>query len=148
MWSDTILFGHSLLDETDDNHEDATAHSAASHLADQATDIKTARLRASCRCGATDANERAQDLATEATPDDPCDGVAEGAEALLFQRTPGDVAAHSATDQADNHTDDPVHVFPSSLSGTQRIINAWKIGTSTPTNASSSVAAWVLNTQP
>jgi hypothetical protein len=86
MRSDAGLFGHSLLDETDDDHENAAAHSATSHLADQATDIKATRLSAGCHCGAAGANERAQDLATEATPDDPCDGVTEGAETLLFQR--------------------------------------------------------------
>ena len=53
MWSNTILFRHSLLDETDDDHEDAAAHSAASHLADQATDIKAPGLSAGCGCGAT-----------------------------------------------------------------------------------------------
>jgi hypothetical protein len=52
--ADAVLFGDSLLDETDDDHKDAAAHSATSHLADQATGIKTARLGAGCRCGATD----------------------------------------------------------------------------------------------
>jgi hypothetical protein len=52
--SDALLFGDSLLDKTDDDHEDGAAHSAASHLADQAADIKAARLGAGCRCGATD----------------------------------------------------------------------------------------------
>jgi hypothetical protein len=52
--SDAVLFGYSLLDETDDDHEDGAAHPTASHLADQATDSKTAPLGAGCRCGATD----------------------------------------------------------------------------------------------
>lgn len=42
MRSDAVLFGYSLLDETDNDHEDAAAHPAASHLANQAIDIKTA----------------------------------------------------------------------------------------------------------
>jgi hypothetical protein len=113
--SDALLFDDSLLDKTDDDHEDRPAHSAASHLADQAIDSKTARLGAGCRCSATDDTERAQDLAAEATADDPCDGVAEGAEALLFQRSTSDVAAHGSTDQANDQTDNPVHVFPSSV---------------------------------
>jgi hypothetical protein len=54
--SAAVLFGDSLLDETDDDHEDGAPHPAASHLADQTADIKTARLSAGCRGGATDAN--------------------------------------------------------------------------------------------
>ena len=148
MRSDSVSFGHSLLDEADDDHEDGAAHSAASHLANQATDIKTARLSTGCRCGATDANERAQDLPTEATPDDPRDGVAESAETLLFQHISSDVAIHSATNQADDQSDDPVHVSSCSLSRNQRVINTWKIGISTSTNISPCVVACLLNYQP
>jgi hypothetical protein len=52
--ADAVLFGNSLLDKTDDDHEDRPTHPATSYLADQAADIKTARLGAGCRCGATD----------------------------------------------------------------------------------------------
>jgi hypothetical protein len=105
--SDAVLFGDSLLDETDDDHEDGAAHPAASYLADQAADIETTCLGAGCRCRATEDAKRAEELTAEATPDDPCDAVPDGAEALLSQRATGDVAADSATDQADDQTDDP-----------------------------------------
>jgi hypothetical protein len=49
-----VLFGNSLLDETNDDHEDTATYPTASHLTDQATDIKTARLGASCRCAGTE----------------------------------------------------------------------------------------------
>jgi hypothetical protein len=43
------LFGHSLLDQTDDDHQNGAANAAASHIANDAAEIEAARLDASPR---------------------------------------------------------------------------------------------------
>ena len=112
-----LLRRHSLLDVANDDHENGAANTRAGYIANETTDIEAACWGASSRRNATGTHERTQDLTAEAATHEPRNRVADGAEALLFEHATGDVATHSTTNQANDQTDDAVHMpsFPQCL---------------------------------
>jgi hypothetical protein len=67
-----LLSAHGLLDQPYDHHQDASADTAGSDLADDRADIKTSTSGHICT-----AEELPDNLRSHAAPDDPGDRVAD-----------------------------------------------------------------------
>src|SRR5215472_4245582 len=92
-----VLLGYHLADEPDDDHQDRASDSAAGEVADDRADVDAAAGCGACGGGhAGAAQQGSQDLAPDATADDPGNGVSDRAKVVVLEHVPCDVSPDRA----------------------------------------------------
>jgi hypothetical protein len=101
----SLLCRHLVLDDAYDGHEDGAANPAGTDVGKNTLKIHPTAA------GRSGSHYHVENCAAQSATDNSGDGIPKGAEATLFHRCAGNVAADSATDYLNDKTNDVHRLF-------------------------------------
>jgi hypothetical protein len=95
-----LRFGHLGFDQADDDHDDGSADTASTDAGKNRRHIHAGAGSCGRHSGSgTTGSEHAEEMTTERSTDESCDGIANGTEVEILENRTGDVSSNSAANQ-------------------------------------------------